>query len=447
MSEPQATNPAGPRWHALLQRAADPLYLLNRRREVLGVNRAWEELTGFTAAAVRGARCRRLRDATPATLESLLSTLAPPPDAAGGRSLRVRRALPRPGAAPDLWDIHFLPITGPKGRRLLLGKIAQVPRQAAWVQQPLPPRLVALRERAARAYSLESLPDAKPAQRRLVGQVRLAAEVETPVLIVGEAGAGKEWLARTIHHHGRAAERTFAAVDCARLPPAALAAALFAEPGLCYRAHVGSLYLGEPQRLPRELQAKLCELLASPPPAGAASRRPRLLAGCSADPQGEVRAGRLLEELHCALSPLMIVVAPLRERPADLAWLVPRILARLDDEGQPAAELSPEAWDRLAAHPWPGNVAELHAVLAEALARARGGRIEAAHLPWHLGEPAPLPAPLPLPLDELLTRAERRLIELALARAGQNKTRAAELLQMWRPDLWRRMKKFGMTGK
>src|SRR5437763_12329436 len=97
---PPPAGPGEPRWQALLRQAADPLYLLDRRRAVLFVNRAWEQLTGFAAAQVRGSRCLRTRDALPASLEALLTALAPPADALRGKPARVRRPVPRAGGPP-----------------------------------------------------------------------------------------------------------------------------------------------------------------------------------------------------------------------------------------------------------------------------------------------------------------------------------------------------------
>jgi transcriptional regulator with AAA-type ATPase domain len=443
---PPPPAPAEPRWQALLRQAADPLYLLDRRRAVLFVNAAWERLTGFAAAQVRGARALRTRDPLPATLEALLTALAPPADALRGKPARVRRPVPRAAGPPDWWDITFFPFTGPRGRRALLARIEPVARPAVAAGQPLSPKLIALRERAAQWYGLDRLPAASPAQRRLLEQVRLASQVDAPLLLVGEPGSGKQWLARTVHGHGKARERTFALVDCARLPPPTLAAVLFGTPGLCWRAHVGTLYLREPARLPRELQARLCEFLAAPPPGGSPGRRPRVLAGCAADPLAEVRSGALLEELYCALSPLTITVPPLRERAADLPALVGSVLERLNLDGkQPVTELSPEVWDALRRHDWPGNLRELHNVLAGACGRARGARVELADLPWHLRSPAPQPPRL-LPLKSLLEQVERRLIEVALKQTGGNKSRAADMLAVWRPQLLQRMKKLGIDA-
>jgi DNA-binding NtrC family response regulator len=443
---PPPAGPGEPRWQALLRGAADPLFLLDRRRAVLFVNRAWESLTGFSAAQVRGTRCRRLRDPLPASLESLLAALAPPADALRGKAARVRRAVPRVGAPPDWWDISFFPFTGPRGRRALLGRIEPVPRQAVAAGQLLPSKLIALRERAAQQYDLSRLPAESPVQRRLLEQLRLASEVDVPLLLVGEPGSGKQWLARSVHGHGKARARTFAVVDCSRLPAPALAALLFGTPGLCWRAHVGTVYVREPARLPRELQARLCEFLATPPPGGAPARRPRLIVGCSVDPAAEVRSGVLLEELYCALSTLTLTVPSLRERPADLPAFVRGILERLNtDRTQPITDLSSEAWDALRRHAWPGNLRELHKVLAGACAAAKGGRIELGDLPWHLRHTAP-PAVRLLPLKSLLEQVERRLIELALRLAAGNKSRAADMLAIWRPQLLQRIKKLGIDA-
>src|SRR5262245_8609648 len=89
--------PAGePRWQAFVAPAAAALFLLDRRRAVLFVNRAFERLTGFALAQVRGARCGRRRDPPPASVDALLSALAPPPEARRGHPARARRAVPRP---------------------------------------------------------------------------------------------------------------------------------------------------------------------------------------------------------------------------------------------------------------------------------------------------------------------------------------------------------------
>src|SRR5437763_10081857 len=99
----------------------------------------------------------------------------------------------------------------------------------------------------------------------------------------------------------------------------------------------------------------------------------------------------------------------------------------------------------LRAYDWPGNLAELYAVLVGASAHAGSERIDVADLPLYLRLGAKQPTPeRTLPLKELLEGAERRLIELALRRTGGNNSRAAELLAIWRPLLLRRMSALGI---
>src|SRR5262249_50732389 len=158
---------------------------------------------------------------------------------------------------------------------------------------------------------------------------RLAARVAAPVLIVGEPGTGKEWVARTIHYAGNPGERAFAALDCTSLPAAALHSALFGPGGLARSSAVATLYLKEPAALPRAVRAGVADLRAG---TGAGERAPRVVAGCETDAAADVRAGRLLDELHCALGTLVIELPPLAGRAADLPWLVERLLARAGEE-------------------------------------------------------------------------------------------------------------------
>ncbi len=213
---------------------------------------------------------------------------------------------------------------------------------------------------------------------------------------------------------------------------------------------VATVYVKEPGRLPREFQARLAALLAAD---DEERPLPRILAGCCADPAVEVRAGRLLDDLYTALSALTIVVPPLRERGDELPRLVERLLERAnEDEVCTVRGLAPDAWEVVGGYAWPGNLRELLATLSAARARAKGDRITAADLPAPLRlalrlHQTPGRAPeKPLPLETLLEEVERRLIRLALQRAGGTRGRAAGMLGLWRQRLQRRMEALGLEG-
>jgi DNA-binding NtrC family response regulator len=306
---------------------------------------------------------------------------------------------------------------------------------------PLSEKAANLREDAVRRFAFDQLPTALPVMRRLADQVRLATQVAVPVLLVGEAGAGKQWLARLIHNQGPGRERSFAALDCARLPADALHDLLVGERGDNQRSQLATVYLRDPAGLPRELQTRLAERLAN-------RTGPRVLAGWTS-PTADVRAGRLLEDLHAALGTLVIEVVPLRERRADLPFLVERMLERVPkkDVGQ-ARKLTPAAWDMLGRYTWPGNLRELHEALTQATRHAKGEVIDASDLPASVRLAVEASVHVPernLPLDTILEQVERRLLELALQRTGGHKSRAAELLAIPRPRLFRRLKSLGFV--
>src|SRR5208283_3694949 len=112
------------------------------------------------------------------------------------------------------WQLEFFPLRGDRGLLCVLGKITPLAHEARADATPLPASLIALRERHIHWHGLEQLPDALPALRRLAAQVRLAGQTRAPVLLEGEAGAGKRWLAQAIHYHGPAREQAFVALDC-----------------------------------------------------------------------------------------------------------------------------------------------------------------------------------------------------------------------------------------
>jgi transcriptional regulator with AAA-type ATPase domain len=433
------------RWRswAPFQRASEPIFVLNRYRRIVFVNRAWEQLTGLPLAEARQITCRPRRHASDVWEELLGQLLRPPDEVLDGEPGHTRKMVPRFDPARRAWDIDFLPFRSDDGLLLILGRITTSAALAAAGPVALPESTLALRDLVLRRHALAALASDLPAMRRVSDQVRLAARVRVPVLLVGDRGTGKQWVARTIHALGGNPRRPFVALDCACLPPAALAGVLFGEGEYAEIRDIGTLYLREPSRLPRELQQRLATVLAS----AEEQRGPRILAALTLSPDDEVRAGRLLDELASRLGTLTIALPLLRERLEDVPRLVEGLLERAAAAAdRPVTALTPAAWELLRAYSWPGNITELYAVLVGACGRAAGERIDASDLPLFLRLGSARPAvDRPLVLKELLEVAERRLIELALRRAGGNKSRAAELLAVWRPLLLRRMSALGVA--
>lgn len=454
---PGADPPASPiefRWQGFFQRTTQPFFLLDRQRRLRFVNAAWEQLTGVFAVEAHGLVCSRRAADAPEHLARISAALSPPRDVLDGRPAHARRLVTGSVGAARWWDIDFFPLQGERGVLGILGTIRPAPSTST-PAAPLPERLIGLREQVWQRAHCGLLESQIPAMRTALAQVRLASQTRGPVMLVGEAGTGRQTIARIIHAQGSRREQGFAGVDGERLPPRLLNEVLFGSAGLLRQHGLGTLWLREPARLPRDLQQRLADWLhtrheSTEPEAS----YPRLIAGSTAEAAAEVASGRLLDELAQSLSTLVIRLPPLRERTADLPVLVGRLLERATAlVGSTAPGLSPDTWDVFRAYRWPGNLTELFETLVSATAHAAGRIIEATDLPATMRRLVQLAAtagPTPersLPLDTLLEEVERRLIVNALRQARGNKTRAAELLSIWRPRLIRRMEALGIRDE
>ncbi|OJW24193.1 MAG: hypothetical protein BGO49_05490 [Planctomycetales bacterium 71-10] len=449
--------PPAPRPAQIWRSAREPLFWLDADLRVAWANPAFEAFAGAPAESVVGLACPSHGPTGEGGAADLAASLAPPPEALAGRVATTIAAFLSPDGEPRRRTLLFQPFLDASGSPLgLLGRVLDP-------DEPAPPgadraedaghrpridlmdALAALRAR----FGIDSLVGAGPAHRRLMERIRVAAAVRRPVLLVGEPGTGKRHAARAIHQLGDP-DAPLRALDCEALPAQILDRELFLPddperpaPARMAGADGSSVLLGDVAALPRDLQARLAEALE--PGEG----RVRLLAVTTADPEAAVRDAVLREDLFLALSVLTIPLAPLRERREEIPLLAQALLERINRRGGPQrAGFAPAAADVLAAYHWPGNLREMGRVVEFAHGRGPAPLIAPDDLPadvrGHLADayPPPKPAP-PRPLDDILLDVERRLIENALARARRNKSRAADILGVSRPRLYRRLKELG----
>jgi len=318
--------------------------------------------------------------------------------------------------------------------------------------------------RAAPGDDLESLGDS-PLMKELLKQVGLVALSErTAVLLKGESGVGKGWLAEMVHQLSPLAGGPFLTVSLFGRSPADLDADLFGaewasveqarerRPGLVETAVGGSLFIEEIADLPAELQPKLLRLLETRTFRRVGGSRDlstdvRIIAATAHDLNADVEAGRFREDLAYRLSVLPLTLPPVRERSRDdrLALLL-AVVNQLQRHisGAPAA-IGAEALERLLAHGWPGNVREMRNILERALILARGQPLVGIeHLPAEFrNRPGPGDRRhTPMTLDEM----ERAQIERTLRHHNGNRTRAAEELGISRATLINKIKRYAITG-
>jgi DNA-binding NtrC family response regulator len=318
---------------------------------------------------------------------------------------------------------------------------------------------------SATAEGLESL--GTSALMREVGrQLTLLAHSDRNALLVqGESGTGKRWVARLIHDISPRASAPFIEVACGAGDASWLEAELFGREGgaggdasgerrqgLVEVADGGTLFLDEVADLPLEMQAKLQGMLETRSIRRAGGKREipvdvRVIAATARSLAAAVETGRFRSDLYYRLNVMPLVVPPLRERSRDdFLALIRRFLRDLSPAtpGSPS-RLTDDTLDRLLKHSWPGNVRELRNVLERALLLARGNEmVGAEHLPPEFrARFSPLDRRhTPLTLDEL----ERMHIDRTLKHHGGNRTRASQELGISRATLIAKIKRYAIPG-
>ncbi len=445
------------------------MFWLDDQLKLVWVNRAWEALTGYPAESVVGLACQAHAPTRVGDLADFVSSFYPPPESLAAQAAGTSALIFHLSGERISRRIEFWPFCDEHGTLFgLLGQVREedcqpsVPETAV---NPLHAELLAIRRALYEKHGFDGLIGSGPFQHRLLDQVRLAASSTIPVLIVGEPGSGKRHVARIIHQQSPNCQQPLIPFDCEALPAEILERDLFGgdrQQDRVRRGEPGSGAAGRPRlalpdgatvlireilTLPRDLQARLVAAL---------DTRVRLLATTVHDPETAFQNEQLRPEFYYALTGLVLRLRPLRERRDELPLLAQHLLERANQRGgQQRTGFSPEALRALMAYDWPGNLRELARVVNHAHARPdrQGALIEPDELPssirGNLGAGfAPPPAKSHIePLDEILTQVERRMIETALRQARRNKSRAADLLGISRPRLYRRIKELGLPDE
>lgn len=287
----------------------------------------------------------------------------------------------------------------------------------------------------------------------------LAHNINTPVLILGESGSGKELVAKSIHLlsgvKGKLVE-----VNCASLSENLLESELFghekgaftdakeAKKGLFEIADDGTIFFDELGEMPLSIQAKLLKVLDAQKfrrVGGVADLRSsaRFMAATNRDLMSMVKKGLFREDLYYRISVFPLHVPPLRERGKDVSILANYFAARIGDSmGKGKAAISPEAMSYLQIYKWPGNVRELKNVIERALILSSDGEILSDHLPAEMRcNPS---AAVGFPgFTELrsLAKIKEEYIDHVLKATGNNHSRTAAILGISRSTLLSGLKK------
>ena len=321
-----------------------------------------------------------------------------------------------------------------------------------------------LRDRGA----FGELVGASEPMRQIYALIEQVAPSSASVLLTGDSGTGKELCARTIHNLSPRKNNAFVAINCSAIPEALMESELFGhERGAftgaaarrlgCFElANGGTLLLDEISEMPVSLQAKLLRVLEDRTIRRLGGSQElavdvRVLAATNRDPQGAVRQGTFREDLLYRLNVITVELPPLRKRKEDIPLLAQHLVAQLAGRHvRPARLLSPAAVEALQSHSWPGNVRELRNVIERAVIICSSEVIERHHLaPYPLEQRAQSRGEdtLTLPVGTPIEEVERRMILRTLQKTENNKTRAAELLQISLKTLHNKLSLYRKQGR
>lgn len=310
--------------------------------------------------------------------------------------------------------------------------------------------------------ALKAVAGEEPSIQRSLKKISRLLNTNMSILVNGETGTGKEYLAKAIHVSCARAAGPFIPVNCAALPENLIESELFGyesgsftgalakgKKGLIREAHGGTLFLDEIGDMPLSSQTRLLRVLAEREVMPIGGTRPhsvdmRVIAATHCDLLTMVKKGSFREDLYFRLNGAVITLPPLRER-CDLAALVARLLeGRAFPDGTPRT-MSANALGILSSHRWPGNIRELVNVIDFACAVASNPEISVDDLPDEVFRRFNDDA---LPASETESGSDMNhaaVLREDLRRAGWNVSAAARLLGIDRTTLHRRMRRLGVT--
>ena len=309
-------------------------------------------------------------------------------------------------------------------------------------------------------------PDLELAQR--------VAPQNSPVMLVGETGTGKEIFAQSIHRSSPRAGKKFVAINCAAIPETLIESLLFGtakgsftgsedKAGYFEEASGGTLFLDELNSMSLVMQSKLLRVLQERTFRRVGGKKDleldvRIISSCNEDPFQTVEENKFRRDLFYRLSSVIIELPPLREHLEDLEQLTWYHLEQTAFQYvHRITRIQPQVYQLLRAYRWPGNVRELFHVLDYAQNVADSDVMTVEHLPAYLRKnQAPAPrqsAPLTpsghidfshTSLQALMDDYEKEVITQALDHCGYNISQTAQALGILRQSLQYRIRKYGI---
>ncbi len=314
-----------------------------------------------------------------------------------------------------------------------------------------------LRAELCSRHQIQHVVALSPRMTALVSALPRIALGSELAVICGEPGSGRAFIGRTLHYSSPRRDETFAFLSLAGASVDALRASLFGRqrvekkvlPGQLKRTEHGTLVLRDIERMSREAQQELGRELTSGSMSAVASEESvridsRIMITLSATPAELIESGRIHPGLACLREAVTLQVPALRERLEDVPGLIASFLTTFEREHGVALHIAAGAIERFRTTTFPGNVAQLFAVLGQCAALAQRGQIEDGTLELTLRQAGLVRTNAWAPMAEHLGDREKLLVMRAVSGHPGRLDQAAKELGISRTTLWRRMRKYGI---
>ncbi len=431
----------------ILNCISDGVLTIDLNGKINYVNKAMQELLGFTDDALIGRRCEKfVRSNICATEDCILR-----------RTLAKRERLSN----------YETFIENKEGRRVpvnintdllfdetgnLIG-IVEVFRDISQIKE--------LKEQLGDVYHFGNIVTKDRRMKEILSILPSVAQTRSTVLIEGESGTGKELIAKAIHNNGRRKDKPFIAVNCAAIPDTLIESELFGHVkgaftgahqdriGRFELANHGTIFLDEIADMSLSTQAKLLRVIQEEKFERVGGSRTisvdvHIIAATNKGLLKEVREGRFREDLYYRISVFPISLPPLRERREDIPLLITHFIDKFNKEtGKEIDNVSPQAMRVLLNYFYPGNIRELRNIIEHAFICSRDNTILPEHLPAELLREGERLAILSTQ-ESSLDKVEKEWILRTLEDTGWRYAETARRLGISRTTLWRKIRSFGI---
>jgi PAS domain S-box-containing protein len=324
-----------------------------------------------------------------------------------------------------------------------------------------------LKKELTRKYTLGDIISKNHRIREIFDVLPDIAESDSTVLIQGASGTGKELFANALHHLSRRKEKPFVKVNCGALPDTLLESELFGyvkgaftdakkdKLGRFALANGGTIFLDEVGDMSSSLQVKLLRVIQEKEyePLGATSPRKtdvRIIAATNRDLSTLVSEGKFRDDLYYRLNVVKIELPLLSQRREDIPLLIDAFIRKFNAKmGKQIAGISDQALRFLLNYDFPGNVRELENIIEHAFVLCRENLIQLDCLPRELTKGYDKKEAAAASCEEVtpLEKAEADIIERTLKKYDGNRIKTARELNLDRTTLWRKIKKYGLRGQ